>query len=278
MLIQARGMRFSLYIWRVKKHTLTAVVGFIILFVLYHAAEYMILFQNSAVGFLALQALFFVAAYGIARWQQQPGLSAWGLGMAKPFLKHLLLGVIMGGLLYGATFCLSLFLQVEKITTVPSFTEMLAPLGLFIFGSFFSSLSEDILTRGYVYHHLRGKTDVRWILFISAAIYVLNHIYRLDDGLVTWLYLFLLGVLFVIPLLLTGRLWFTGGLHWAGNVTFYFTHEIIKTEEGSGPVSSNALFIFVILLFIPLTYNLLKWTGLVKQQEKPILHTAVNRI
>lgn len=268
MLLWAERDAFSLYIWPVKKHTLTAFVGFAILFVLYHAAEYMILFKNSAVGFLAFQALFFVAAYGIAKWQRQAGLAAWGLDGSRPFFKHLLLGVIMGSLLYGTTLGISLFVGVEEITTVPAFMDMLAPLGLFIFGSFFSSLSEDVLTRGYVFHHLKGKTDVRWILFTSAAIYVLNHIYRLDDGLVTWLYLFLLGVLFVIPLLLTGRLWFTGGLHWAGNVTFYFTHEIIRTEETNAQVSANAVFIIVILFFIPLNYYLLKWAGLIKQQER----------
>mgnify|MGYP003575960719 CR=1 FL=1 len=264
-----------MYIWCVKKHTLTAVAGFAILFLLYHAAEYMILFKNSAIGFLAFQTLFFVAAYFIAKWQRKPGLAAWGLDGSKPFLKHLLSGLLMGGLLYGTTFCISLFLGVEKVTTVPGFAEILAPLGLFIFGSFFSSFSEDVLTRGYVYHHLKGKVTATWVVFISATIYLFNHIYRLDDGFVTWLYLFLLGVLFVIPLLLTQRLWFTGGLHWAGNGTFYFTHEIIKTEESNGPVSANTVFIIVILLFIPLNYYLLKRTGLVKQPEKPIGNAVV---
>jgi uncharacterized protein len=89
----------------------------------------------------------------------------------------------------------------------------------------------------------------------------------LDDGFVTWLYLFLLGVLFVIPLILTRRLWFTGGLHWAGNVTFYFTHEIIKTEEAAQGVSSNSILIVVILLFIPLNYYVLKATKLIKEQD-----------
>jgi uncharacterized protein len=251
----------------VRNHTLTAVVGFIILFVLYHAAGYMILFKNSPAGFLFFQALFFLAAYGIAKWQRKPGLAAWGLNTRTAFLKHLLLGILMGIFLYGLTFFISLLPGIEKIVLVPRFADMLAPLGLFIFGSFFSSFSEDVLTRGYVYNHIKGKVSSWWLVLISAAIYLLNHIYRLDDGFVTWLYLFLLGVLFVIPLILTRRLWFTGGLHWAGNVTFYFTHEIIKTEEEAQGVSPNHILIVMILLFIPLNYFVLKAAKLVKEQD-----------
>lgn len=36
------------------------ITGFIILFSLYHGAEYMIMKENSARGFLALQAVFFL--------------------------------------------------------------------------------------------------------------------------------------------------------------------------------------------------------------------------
>ena len=55
------------------------IIGFICLFLLYHAAEYMILFKDNAAGFLVLQAFFFAAAWGIARWQFKQGLSVWGL-------------------------------------------------------------------------------------------------------------------------------------------------------------------------------------------------------
>jgi uncharacterized protein len=251
----------------VRNHTLAAVAGFIILFALYHAAEYMILFKNSPPGFLFFQALFFIAAYGIAKWQRKPGLAAWGLDTKTPFLKHLLPGILIGIFLYGLTFFISLLPGIEKIIRVPDFADMPAPLGIFIFGNLFSSFSEDVLTRGYVHNHIKGKVSSWWIVLVSASIYLLNHIYRLDDGFVTWLYLFLLGILFVIPLILTRRLWFTGGLHWAGNVTFYFTHEIVKTEEAAQGVSSNSILIVVILLFIPLNFFVLKASKLIKGQD-----------
>jgi hypothetical protein len=108
---------------------------------------------------------------------------------------------------------------------------------------------------------------------ISATVYLFNHIYRLDDGMDTYLYLFSLGVLFAIPLVMTRRLWFTCGLHWAGNVTFYYTHEILKTEEGSRGLSPNLVLVGVVLLMILLNYFVLHKFKLVdtEREGKPAL-------
>ena len=238
--------------------TITALAGFIILFFLYHAAEYMIMFKNSPVGFLAFQFLFLIAAWGIAKWQGRPGLKAWGLDTQRGFLIHLVVGLLMGCLLYGITFLIGCLAGIERLVEIPTFATIAMPLGLFVFGNFFSSLSEDILTRGYVFAHLRGKVGTSFLAFISATIYLLNHIYRLGDGFQAYLYLFLLGVLFIIPLLRTNRLWFTVGMHWAGNVTFYLVHELWRTEDTGHVLSANYVLAAVILLFIPLNNFVLK--------------------
>jgi uncharacterized protein len=159
------------------KSILTAIIGFIVLFGLYHAAEYMIVFKNSAAGFLAFQLLFFISAWLIGKWQSQTGLAAWGLDFRKRLLQHLLTGMIMGVLLYGVTFLISISFGIERVVGVPTLVTMADPLGLFILGNFFSSFSEDVLTRGYVYKHLHGRVSSWWIIFISAAVYLLNHIY-----------------------------------------------------------------------------------------------------
>ncbi|WP_431212630.1 hypothetical protein ACQ86N_44255 [Puia sp. P3] len=51
------------------KHLLKPFVGFLLLFLLYHSAEYMIVFRNSIFGFLSFQLAFFASAYFIAAWQ-----------------------------------------------------------------------------------------------------------------------------------------------------------------------------------------------------------------
>jgi membrane protease YdiL (CAAX protease family) len=244
---------------------ISAVAGFIVLFTLYHAAEYMIVFRGSAIGFLLFQLLFFVAAWIIAKWQSKRGLAAWGLGLGKHFPKHLMMGIAMGAVLYGGTFLFSVLLGTERVVQYPTFGAAIPPLLLFVFGNFFSSFSEDILTRGYLYNHLRGRINSGLIIIVSATVYLFNHIYRLDEGVETYLYLFMLGILFIIPLILTKRLWFTGGMHWAGNVTFYFTHEIVVTKELNTQFSANYILIGMTLLLIPLNYLLLARLNLIKK-------------
>ena len=234
------------------------VLGFIVLFGLYHAAEYFILFKYSPPGFLIFQALFFLTAWLLARWQFKKGFSCWGLDSGNMFLKHLGWGMIMGLLLYGLTYFTCLISGIEEITVKPAIIQIIGPLSLFIFGNFFSSLSEDILTRGYLYKHLHGKLNNKALIVISSSVYLLNHIYRLGDGIETYTYLFLLGVLFVVPLILTNRLWFTSGMHWAGNCFFYLSHEIIQTTSHGSFLSPNLILIIFIVILIPLNYLLLQ--------------------
>jgi membrane protease YdiL (CAAX protease family) len=241
-----------------KTKAIFIIAGFAILFCLYHAAEYMILFKNSPAGFLGFQALFFLAAWAIAKAQFKQGLGAWGLDTGKYLLKHLAIGMLMGIILYALTFTISLLTGAEKIISIPSAAAMAAPLGLFIFGNFFSSVSEDIFTRGYVYKHANEKCSNGLLVIISAGIYLLNHIYRLSDGIVTCTYLFMLGVVYIIPLILTKRLWFTGGMHWAGNCFFYYTHEVIKTGDGTASISPNYILVLCCIVIIPVNYFLLR--------------------
>lgn len=228
------------------------IIGFLLLFVLYHTAEYFVLFTYNPVAFLAFQFLFFIAAWLLARWQGYKSLAAWGLDTKNGWLTNLLIGMVMGLVLYGGTFAVSTWFKSEEVVQVPSLKDIWPQFALFVFGTFFSSFSEDILTRGYLYKHLADKTSAIAFALISATIYLLNHIYRLDDGLETLLYIFLLGILFVIPVLLTKRLWFTGGMHWAGNITFFFTHNLMSVKDGTGRFSPNSIFCICILLFIPI--------------------------
>jgi len=98
------------------------------------------------------------------------------------------------------------------------------------------------------------------------------------DGWETFSYLFLLGVLFAIPLVMTKKLWFTGGMHWMGNTVFYFTHGILQTESITGKISANILFIFCILFFIPVIILLIRRNPvLFNEPENIVLRTLNNK-
>lgn len=232
--------------------------GFALLFLLYHAAEYMIVFRNSATGFLACHGLFIAAAYFIGKWQFGQGLAAWGLAFTPKTLRQTGVGLSIGIALYGITYCLALYAGLEQLRTVPPSAQIVEMLSLFVFGNFFSSFAEDVLTRAYVYRHLGAVLKAPVLVAVSAGIYVLNHIYRLHEGPGTYAYLFLLGVWFMLPLLKTKQLWLTGAMHWGGNCTFYLTHEIFETVQTPGSIPANTLLSGMLLCCIPLAYYLLK--------------------
>lgn len=234
--------------------TIKIVVAFVVLFVLYHTAEYFILFQNNAAGFLGGQALFFIAALLLGSWYRKKGLGAWGLPFSGRVWKPLLTGVLLGVALYAVPYTVSLLLGIEQVVKVPDGTTILKAGLPFAFGVLFSSFSEDMLTRGIPYAYFGKRIGVHALVLLSAVVYTLNHIYRLGDGPAALLYLFLLGVVYMIPVVYTGNLWLTGGMHWAGNVFFFVTHSVVGTEEGNGPFSYNYLFATWLVLCIPLLW------------------------
>lgn len=210
--------------------------------------------QNKENGFLGGQALFFIAAGLLGLWYRGNGLKAWGLPFTRAAWGSLLTGILLGVLLYAVPFFVGLAFGIEKVIRVPGGSDILKATLPFAFGVLFSSISEDVLTRGLPYAHFHQKLKVPVLVLLSAAVYLLNHIYRLDDGPAALLYLFLLGVVYMIPVVYTGNLWLTGGMHWAGNVFFFVTHGVIQSEEGNPHFSSNYLFATWLVLAIPLTW------------------------
>lgn len=63
-----------------------------------------------------------------------------------------------------------------------------------MFATFFPSVAEDIVTRGFLMRTL-PRLSRRWLfVVISAGVYVLSHIYRLANGPSEWLMLFCFGL------------------------------------------------------------------------------------
>lgn len=243
-----------------KEHTdiLKISISFVVLFVLYHSAEYMLLFKNSVGGFFVFQFLFFLSAWILGNWNKKNGFAFWGLSFSMLKSKHFLIGIILGIILYCIPYIISLSLGIEFLSKIPPWADILKASIPFTFGVIFSSFSEDVLTRGIVYRLLNDKTKTVWIILISSMLYLLNHIFRIKDGLDTLSYLFLLGVLFIIPLMFTKSLWITGFMHWSGNTFFYVTHHVIQTNNNLNHVTPNQIFVFWILILIPIFWYFFK--------------------
>jgi uncharacterized protein len=228
-------------------------LGFTALFTCYHAAEYMVLYMNSPAGFLGLSALFFIVAWMVARWQGYKSLSAWGMSFKKSHFVFLLAGLLAGLTVNMLAFLSSLALHQQMVSFIPPIHQFIPQASLLIFGCAFSSLTEDVLTRGYLYRHLTGKVSTGLLVLLSALVYVLNHIHRLDEP-VYLLFLFIVGIQLMIPLVICRNIWYTMGIHWAGNIVYHVTNNVMHTEATAA--SPGALWITIIFmaLLVPVNY------------------------
>lgn len=213
----------------------------------------MILYRNSAAGFLSFSAIFFLLAWLVARWQGFRGWKAWGLGRNNSGRILLLIGLLIGLAAGALSQFASLAAGIEVISFVPAAPQFLSQASLFIFGCAVSSLTEDVLTRGYVVRHLQERAGPLLIVCISALVYVLNHIHRLNEPLYL-LYLFILGIQLAIPLLFTRSIWYTFGVHWAGNMIYHISNNVMHTGGGSNPFPALGVGILAMLVLIPINY------------------------
>lgn len=238
----------------IQRAVLKILLSFIILFLLYHAAEYMILFKSNNLGFFIFQLVFFIVAWILGNWNTKTGLAFWGLPFTREIPRYILMGVPLGIILYAVPFLISLALGTETISKMPGIADGIIRTLPFAFGVIFSSFSEDILTRGVVFRLLNNKVRKVWIALISATVYLLNHIYRLNDGTDKLLYIYLLGIIFIIPVFFAQNLWITGSMHWAGNTFFFVMHNVVQTESIDGRLSPDFLFAIWIAAYIPVVW------------------------
>jgi len=227
------------------------IAGFLVLFAVYHFPEYFSAFWIMAtfkIGFL-------VVAFILARLQGWKGLGGYGLGLSKPWILDLLKGLLTGLLFFALSVLVSVKCGYEAVTHPLFFRNIIDQLPMILLMTAIPSVAEDILTRGYLYGHLKFMKPVGWIL-LSAVIYVLNHIWRLNDGPAVLTYLFILGLVLAMSVWITKSLWLAFGIHWGANIAFESSHSIIHTNplvQHNGATwllaASWALLLVLLLIF-----------------------------
>lgn len=191
------------------------IAGFIFLFFVYHFPEFFQSFLIIAVfkiGFLA-------AAIFLCRLQGWKLLEGYGFSFSGNWYSLLVKGLLLGLISFIISILLSVGLNFEEFIKIQTFDFFLKSLPMTLLMTFFPSIAEDILTRGYLFGHLKSLKPVFWIL-LSATIYVFNHIWRLNDDLSVLTYLFLLGLVLSLCVVITKSLWLAFGIHWGANMAF----------------------------------------------------------
>jgi len=204
------------------KRIFSFVIGFLVLFFIYHFPEYFSAFWIMAtfkIGFL-------IVAFILSRLQGWKGLGGYGLGFMEKWISNLSKGLLIGLFFFSLYVFVSIKLGYEEITEISSLKSIINQLPMILLMTAIPSIAEDLLTRGYLYAHLKHMKPFGWIL-LSSLVYVLNHIWRLNDGPAVLTYLFILGLVLAFAVWITKSLWLAFGIHWGANIAFESSHSII---------------------------------------------------
>ncbi len=238
------------------KNLLSFVLGFILLFAVYHFPEFFSSFWIMAVckiGFLVLAII-------LCRMQGWKFLEGYGLGCKKNFIKHLTRGLFIGFIAFSLSLVLLIGFSFEKLQNIQPPLFFLRTLPMVLLMTFFPSIAEDILTRGYLYGHLKFLKPFTWIL-ISASVYLLNHFWRLNEPVSVLLYLFILGLLLAFCVYVFKSLWLALGIHWGSNIAFELSRQGVDTY---GSDSNNSNWALVLVWSLVLGGFLLKYYRVLK--------------
>ncbi|MBX0332227.1 CPBP family intramembrane metalloprotease [Pontibacter sp. HSC-14F20] len=181
---------------------------------------------------------FLVAAFFLAKAQGWPGLGGYGLGLKSNWLGQLMVGLLLGLIFFVLSFYTSIFLEYESIVSSTSIAAFAGQLPMLLLMTAIPSIAEDILTRGYPYAHLQKYMKPAYWVLLSALIYVLNHIWRLGDGVAVLSYLTLLGLVLAYAVIITKSLWLAFGIHWGANIAYESTRTLFTTTSTSGDAST----------------------------------------
>lgn len=234
-------------------------LGFAVLWLLYQSAEGVgVRWLHSFALRDGLMVASVLLAWPLSRWLGYRGFAAYALagGGWRRWLPFCLLlsvlakfGAVALGLRLGAC--------IDGPEAAQAGAAILAALPMLLLSTFVPSLAEDILTRGFWYR----AAGIRWrggVVFVavSAAIFVLNHIYRLGDGPLEWLLLFVFGLPYAAALWRSGSLWAALGLHWGWNLGNGLQALLLPVTVRDAPLSAGLsiaahLAMLAIVLLVP---------------------------
>ncbi|MFA6276171.1 MAG: CPBP family intramembrane glutamic endopeptidase [Pedobacter sp.] len=210
-----------------KKAILSFLTGFVILFSIYHFPEFFNAFWIMAV----CKVGFLLIAFLLALMQGWKGLGGFGLSLKSAWGYNLIKGLSIGLLGFGFSVLCSVGLGYERVAVYPTIQTLIKQLPTLLLMTSIPSIAEDILTRGYLFGHLGSKMKKEYWIFLSAIVFVLNHIWRLNDGAAVLTYLFLLGLLLAYTVWNTKSLWLAFGIHWGSNIAYESTNSLLNIES-----------------------------------------------
>ncbi|MDD2305949.1 MAG: CPBP family intramembrane metalloprotease [Prolixibacteraceae bacterium] len=207
-------------------------IGFAILFSVYHFPEVL---QNHyqkplILLFESCMLLFTFLAFIIGKQKFKNGFRMYGLWGFRQHLGNLAKGLIIGIFISVFANLIPVWFGWNEMFVHFDLNQILLQTLLFAVGTLLPSLAEDLLTRGYLKAFWPEKWNRNGLILLSAVVYVLNHIFRINKPDVM-LYLFILGLFLMWAFIATGSLWLTLGIHWGSNIAYQFFTNVVTTNS-----------------------------------------------
>jgi membrane protease YdiL (CAAX protease family) len=195
-------------------------LAFAILFLVYQLPEGLgQRLLNSFPVVVALACAFLPIAWLIGRWLGYRGLDAWYLGLRPGWALLLAATFVLAALVKVAALAIGGAAGIYQVGIHPGLTAatvLMAVLTL-LPETFLPSIAEDIVTRGFLMRAFPAVSRRPAFIAVSALVYVLNHVYRLQNGPAEWTMLFCFGLAYAAALYYSRSLWPAVGLHWGWN-------------------------------------------------------------
>lgn len=143
-----------------------------------------------------------------------------GAGFQKEWYRKLLRGTAEGAAAIILIFIVLLMTGLAEIkgfcvtNTVSIITKLAAGFFLYLLAVAFT---EELLTRGYIYHYLKRKFTVAGAIMATSLVFSLMHIFNPNITPLALFNIFLAGIVLNLIVLRDGKLWSPVGFHFAWN-------------------------------------------------------------
>jgi uncharacterized protein len=209
--------------------------------------------------------LFFVVFPRISRMVGAGGYPELGVSLHTGWSRNLTFGLVAG-----CIFPLALFAVLYG-------TGRLAPIGwvsgsqllgkvLFVFvQTCYIGFWEELLNRGYLLRVLPDRLHLTATLVVVGLVFSAFHLPRFGAPVSWWVFWFVSGIMFTLPVLVTGSLWFSIGVHWGFDLIWFYLlvdDGLLRYgPAGTSVLNSGTVPLVGVVLFVPLIWRLALWAN-----------------
>ncbi|WP_062049328.1 CPBP family intramembrane glutamic endopeptidase [Bacillus sp. JCM 19034] len=199
----------------------------ILVFIVLIILSYLPFILQSTIGFVLTAILFFYGTIKLVKVVNIDGLKDLGLFRHKKWGYLLVSGILIGCFFNYVVYVILTHFNIVTIEST-SLQKIALILVFAIFTAGFTAFAEELIFRGYVVRTLKGHLSWKWIVLIICLLFTLYHLPQWGLPLPYWIRYFVMAVVFTLPFIITKSLWFSIGIHFGGNFTYY----VLLTESG----------------------------------------------